>query len=728
MKGQYFKILFFLFVVGGSLFSELDEAWPQGSKKKILSLQMYVPSPVASYQKLSTSILQLTPLESKDAGNCQGVPELEGSLYFSKKDKQIYICDSNLGWIAGSDLWVKKEKIRRETVNSIYPLDIEEDTSNYKIGVGTMTPEFQLSLEGDGSFIAVHHPKKFPPDPDGMPVLKSGRDLATSGEEGSKLIWWPKKGAFRAGYVKGDQWDSKVNSENIGPYSVAMGLDTIASGKASIAAGGWKNEALGEYQPTISGGRDNKITWGEWTTISGGSENNGYGSGRNTVSGGKKNSTYFAPLWQVFHAYYSTISGGLENYIYDPYMAGYCTVSGGQKNVLRDPYDSYDVISGGGNNQIYFPSGGRCNTIAGGQSCKILDDYSSFNNTIGGGSNNIQEEADVSTILGGYFNNFVGDFLTILGGYQNKIEDYTSSESGLPVDYATVVGGYQNFAYGGDYAVVLGGENNRTEQSSGYSNSAHVTIHGGNQNRENGSKYVTILGGKNNETERDYSVAAGYGVENGQGFVWSVDGADATRSYDGDLLIDAPKAGIGVTDPTAVLHVNGNIKADLRKLSSAGGPVSPLIYDQTTQEIGYDVAELFETTEKVERGDVLVLDEKEKFKLKRAAMPYDKKVIGIVSQSPAILFKGSQLEIAPSPGGFVKGLKPPVALSGRVLCKVTTENGSIEAGDFLTTSSRPGYAMKATDKEKFFGTVLGKALEPFRRGKTGLILVLVTLQ
>jgi len=112
------------------------------------------------------------------------------------------------------------------------------------------------------------------------------------------------------------------------------------------------------------------------------------------------------------------------------------------------------------------------------------------------------------------------------------------------------------------------------------------------------------------------------------------------------------------------------------------------------------------------------------------AGPYDKKVAGIVSGAPVILFEGAELQIAPSPGQFQKGNKPPVALAGRVPLKVSLENGPIKIGDMLTSSSLPGHAMKATDQSKAFGAVVGKALENFDGSScnTGMITVLVTLQ
>ena len=188
--------------------------------------------------------------------------------------------------------------------------------------------------------------------------------------------------------------------------------------------------------------------------------------------------------------------------------------------------------------------------------------------------------------------------------------------------------------------------------------------------------------------------------------------------------------GIGTTYPTAKLHVNGNIKAVLGDID--GASPANMRYNSGTNEIGYDVAEIFATTEEVEPGDLLVIDEREVLKLRKSIAPYEKGIVGIASGSPAILFEGRELNIAPAPGGFTKGTRPPVALAGRIKCKVSLENGPIEKGDLLTSSSTPGYAMKATDRDKSFGAIVGKALESFDGGhdayETGEILILITLQ
>jgi hypothetical protein len=50
---------------------------------------------------------------------------------------------------------------------------------------------------------------------------------------GPKLIWAPHKAAFRLGYTTAGQW----NDENIGRWSIAMGMNSNASGVAAMAFG-----------------------------------------------------------------------------------------------------------------------------------------------------------------------------------------------------------------------------------------------------------------------------------------------------------------------------------------------------------------------------------------------------------------------------------------------------------------------------------------------------------
>lgn len=50
---------------------------------------------------------------------------------------------------------------------------------------------------------------------------------------GTRMMWYPEKGAFRAGTVTGLEWDK----ENIGLNSFGLGKNTIASGESSVSLG-----------------------------------------------------------------------------------------------------------------------------------------------------------------------------------------------------------------------------------------------------------------------------------------------------------------------------------------------------------------------------------------------------------------------------------------------------------------------------------------------------------
>ena len=120
-----------------------------------------------------------------------------------------------------------------------------------------------------------------------------------------------------------------------------------------------------------------------------------------------------------------------------------------------------------------------------------------------------------------------------------------------------------------------------------------------------------------------------------------------------------------------------------------------------------------------EPGDVLVISDDVDRAVQLSTTPYSTAVIGVYSTQPGFL-GGSADKDEP---GRIDGI--PVAIAGIVPCKVSAENGPIHRGDLLTTSSTPGYAMKATEPK--LGTILGKALGELESG-TGVIDVLVILQ
>lgn len=134
-----------------------------------------------------------------------------------------------------------------------------------------------------------------------------------------------------------------------------------------------------------------------------------------------------------------------------------------------------------------------------------------------------------------------------------------------------------------------------------------------------------------------------------------------------------------------------------------------------------DCAEDFDIVdaESIDPGAVMVLSPEGGLQLSDRA--YDKRVAGVISGAGDYQ-PGLILDKRPTGNP-----RKPVALMGKVFCKVDARYGAIEVGDLLTTSDTPGHAMKASDPGKAFGSVLGKALRAWSQGE-GLIPILVTLQ
>ena len=217
------------------------------------------------------------------------------------------------------------------------------------------------------------------------------------------------------------------------------------------------------------------------------------------------------------------------------------------------------------------------------------------------------------------------------------------------------------------------------------------------------------------EGSTDGSESGGIFMNGNTMCLWSPGDNDLLRIYDEDnlsssapqpkFLIDGSgNVGIGTTSPQAELHVNGNIIA-----------TGDIVLQNADCAEEFTVKDL----EMIEPGTVMVLDEEDS--LRPSTEAYDKKVAGVVSGA-GDLKPGLVLDKQPESTN-----RMPIALMGKVYCKIDAEYAAIEVGDLLTTSPTPGHAMKATDPTKAFGTIIGKALRPLETGK-GLIPILVTLQ
>ena len=174
-----------------------------------------------------------------------------------------------------------------------------------------------------------------------------------------------------------------------------------------------------------------------------------------------------------------------------------------------------------------------------------------------------------------------------------------------------------------------------------------------------------------------------------------------TNGESGDIYLYPSTAGNIFSNGEASIHLNGQ--------------TGDIILQNADCAEEFDLAD----DDLVEPGDVAALGAEGKLLPARTA--YSKRVAGVMagagSYRPGIIMDRQVSE----------GRRAPLALLGKVFCKVDATYGAIEIGDLLTSSENPGHAMKASDPARAFGAVIGKALEPFTEG-TGLIRVLVTLQ
>lgn len=160
-------------------------------------------------------------------------------------------------------------------------------------------------------------------------------------------------------------------------------------------------------------------------------------------------------------------------------------------------------------------------------------------------------------------------------------------------------------------------------------------------------------------------------------------------------LMPGGNVGIGTTSPLAKLAVAGGGRFNCTtSFTNASGITSCS-----------DVAEVYDSDENLQKGDVLRITGEHK--VGKTTRVYDR-IIGVYSTSPGILVGGDARIGGDEEVNLPQG-KAPVALVGRVPTKVSTENGPIAVGDYLTSSSTPGVAMKATRP----GPTVGKALEAF---------------
>lgn len=160
-----------------------------------------------------------------------------------------------------------------------------------------------------------------------------GYDAGITYQSGARrtAFWYPYSASFRAGEVSGTAW----NAANIGGYSVAFGLDNIASNTGSTVFGANNNN--NGVLSTVFGGA-NTVTNGAYNFLSGGSS---------TTASGVSYTNLFGYNIRFL---YGTIGGFAYSSSPDTISFGHATVSHGVPFVAS----TSDVTKAGGDELTSF--------------------------------------------------------------------------------------------------------------------------------------------------------------------------------------------------------------------------------------------------------------------------------------------------------------------------------------------------------------------------------------
>jgi hypothetical protein len=166
---------------------------------------------------------------------------------------------------------------------------------------------------------------------------------------------------------------------------------------------------------------------------------------------------------------------------------------------------------------------------------------------------------------------------------------------------------------------------------------------------------------------------------------------------------------------------------NLMRLDNGTGDL--VIKGSLTQSGSPDIAENIPVSDSsIEAADIVAVDPDnisnssdpyDHFAAQKSTQTYQSSIIGVISTKPGIILNSDNTTLE----GTRKSSdnERPMVIAGRTPVKVSAENGSITRGDYLTSSSTPGVAMKSTQP----GPVIGKALEDYSGAGVGKVLVFV---
>lgn len=439
-----------------------------------IGLGVTTPHPNAYFQINSTTKGVLLPRMSALQRIAIAPAATANGLMVFDTDSSAYMFWTGTLWKkmgAEDGYWVKSG-------NDIY------NSNTRNVGIGTGSPLAKLHV-ADSAVVFTGSVTEPAPSPGvTIPVQNAG----------TRMLWYPQKAAFRAGYVNGTNW----NKENIGLFSVALGHNTMAAGDHSFAAGksnytfgissftlGENNIANGVYSAALGYGNAangiaaQSLGWANQATgnysMAVGSGNQS--SGENSVALGSSNVS--SGLVSLSSGYNSTASG---NYSFaggnSSESTGQYAFSFGNNNGANNSYavafgnscisaSMYGFTAGfsntnnastafvfGDNNSSTFSAN---NALVVGSSCSASQAYGvaiGYNNQSQGQNavaigRNVRALSDNSFAFGlGSVTNAQGSFAVGNGNNTYGLNSFAMGESNRVDGESAFVGGVQNQAWG----------------------------------------------------------------------------------------------------------------------------------------------------------------------------------------------------------------------------------------------------------------------------------------
>jgi hypothetical protein len=173
---------------------------------------------------------------------------VDGTIVNADISASAVIADTKLATISTAGK-VSNSATTATSSNTVSTIVARDGSGGFSAGYAALGDS--LRVGGEGSFVAAG-------------TFQSGTTApAPASGAGTRMMWYPEKGAFRAGVVNGTQWDAA----NVGVHSLAAGSNTTASGMFSTALGNFTT-ASGAYATALG---DQSTASGNYATALGGS-------------------------------------------------------------------------------------------------------------------------------------------------------------------------------------------------------------------------------------------------------------------------------------------------------------------------------------------------------------------------------------------------------------------------------------------------------------------------